>query len=1097
MERERWLMVERLYHAAREREGSERAQFLVQACAGDESLRLEVESLLAEEEASAAFLGTPAFAVAAQALTEDQARTRSTAGPDAMLGRTISHYRILEKLGGGGMGVVYKAQDTRLGRAVALKFLPHVGLALPAVPQATPALDPSALERFQREARAASALNHPNICTIYDVGEHDGQPFIAMELLEGETLRQMLARQKGKLEDGSAKRAGASASLETRGGGPLPVGRLLDLAIPIADALEAAHQKGIIHRDIKPANIFVTTRGQAKILDFGLAKLAPAGRGLEVRDLGLGETPPATRAEESLTSTGMAVGTVEYMSPEQVRAEAVDQRTDLFSFGLVLYEMATGRPAFAGGSPGVIFEAILNRDPNPPRRVNPQLPPKVEEIIHRLLEKNRELRYQTAGDLLADLKSLKRDLDFGRVAGPSVGRWIAPASQGESAAEKPAEGPALRVLSGASKRQRAIIAVAFSLLLAAVMAASALVMFRAHWHRAAMLTEKDTILLNDFTNTTGDPVFDGTLRTALEATLDQSPYLNVVSDRKVAETLKLMAKPPDTPLTDEIGHEICLRAGVKAMLGGSIAALGSRYMIALKAVNAATGDTLAEELVEADSKEQVLSALGKAGTSLRGKLGESLGSVERFDTPLQEATTSSLDALKAYSMGLTQWSKDDAASSIPLFQHALDLDPEFATAYAALGRAYQRTGEAAAQVDAIGKAYALRNHASEREKLDITSVYYQFGTGQIDKAIQSCQLWKETYPRDFVPHRMLGFEYATLGRWEDSAEEFGVANRLDPTQLLPYAGLLHGYMALNRLADARAIYQQAQARKLGSDELELLRYKLAFIEGDSGVMAKISTSLGGHPGFDDTAADTEVYFGRLENARELGRRAARTALREGENESAAGFEARAALREALVGNAAIARQNASSAVDRSKCEQGQTPEAVLALALAGDSAQARRFAEVLARGRPLDTVISNVWVPEIHSLIMLQEGKAAPAVDELAPAATYELGWSGFMIPYLRGQAYLAAHRGAEAAAEFQKILERRGVVLNRPIGALAHLGLGRAYALQAAAAQGDQVASFRAKARTAYQDFLTLWKDAERAIPIFKQARAEFATLQ
>jgi len=993
-----------------------------------------------------------------------------------MEGKTFSRYRIIEKLGAGGMGVVYKAEDSRLRRFVALKFLPD---AL--------AQDHQALERFQREAQAASALNHPHICTIHDIDEFDGRPFITMELLEGQTLKQRLESTNVETRE---SQIGTEASLEFRVSNftsapraPLPIGEMIELAVQIADALEAAHHKGIIHRDIKPANIFITTRAQVKILDFGLAKssvgagLASAHPSADGQGVPLRDAPTVSIGPEHLTIPGTVMGSVAYMSPEQAQGELVDARTDLFSFGAVLYEMATGRQPFEGNTSAVVFAAILTQAPKPASELNPALPPRLEEIINKALEKDRGRRYRHASEIRADLKRLQGGTEFQRLAA---------VTQAETEARKPAA--MLPRLAG----WRLWLVLAAVLLL---LAGAGVALFR--HGRTPALAEKDSILITSVENRTKDPVFDGTLKTALEATLEQSPYLNVVSDRKVAETLKLMAKPPGTPLTDEIGREVCLREGIKVMLGGSIAALGSRYVVTLKAVNAATGDTLAQEVVEADSKEQVLSALGKAGAALRGKLGESLSSVQKFDVPLQEATTPSLEALKAYTLGLAQYAKDDAAGSIPLFQHAIELDPDFATAYAALGRSYQRMGEETPQVEAIGKAYALRNHASEREKLDITSVYYQFGTGQIDKGVQSCQLWKQTFPRDFVPHRMLGFEYARLGRWEDSAEEYSAANHLDPSQLLPYAGLLHGYMALNRLADAHASYEQAQARKLGSDELELLRYKLAFLEGDSGMMAKIAASLGGHPGFDDTAADTEAYFGRLEKARELGRRAARTALTEGEKGSAAGFEARAALREALVGDAAMARQNANSAVERSRCEQGQTPEAVLALALVGDSPQAGKWAEALARGRPLDSEINNVWLPEIHSLIMLRQGNAASAVDELAPAATYELGWSSFMPPYLRGQAYLAAHRGAEAAAEFQKILERRGVVLNQPIGALAHLGLGRAYALQAAAAQGDQVASFRAKARTAYQEFLTLWKDAEPDIPIFKQARMEFAKLQ
>jgi eukaryotic-like serine/threonine-protein kinase len=606
------------------------------------------------------------------------------------------------------------------------------------------------------------------------------------------------------------------------------------------------------------------------------------------------------------------------------------------------------------------------------------------------------------------------------------------------------------------------------------------------------LTEKDTVVLEDFTNTTEDSVFDGTLKTALEVSLRQSPYLNVLSDGKVRETLKLMAKAPDTPITNEIGREICARNGAKAMVGGFIAALGSRYVITLKAVNAVTEDTMAEELAQADSKEQVLTALGKAGTALRGKLGESLTSIVRFDTPLAQATTSSLDALKAFSLGLALYARGDAASAIPLLQHAIELDPEFASAYAALGRSHQVRGEAIFAEEAIRKAYALRNRASERERLDLTAVYHQFATGDIDQAIQSCQLWKQTYPRDFVPHRILGFEYATLGRWGESEKEFGEANHIDPSQYLPYAGLIQDYMALNRFADAHAIYEQAQARSLGSGDLDGFLYLLAFVEGDTGMMPKIAPL---QPNFEDMAADTEAYFGHLRKARELSRRAADIALRAGAKERAAYVIANAALREVLFGNAAMARQKANAALSQSAGTSGHSENGwsaswsgVLTLALAGDSTQVGMLADGFAAGYPADTVTKNLWLPEIRSVIELNKGKTEQAVDQLAVAEALELSWvePRLMPAYLRGQAYLMARRGPEAAREFQKILDHPGVVLISPVGALAHLQLGRAYAMQ-----GES-----AKARVTYQDFLRLWKEADPDVPILKQAKVEYANL-
>jgi eukaryotic-like serine/threonine-protein kinase len=940
-------------------------------------------------------------------------------GPDSLISQTISHYRIIEKLGGGGMGVVYKAEDTRLHRPVALKFLPAEMLR-----------DAAALERFRREAQAASALNHPNICTIHDIGEQAGQQFIAMEFLDGETLKHHIH------------------------GKQLPFDELLEMSIQIADALRAAHAQGIIHRDIKPANLFVTKLGNAKILDFGLAKIVPGGA-----SVGVSEMPTATGAEY-LTSPGSTMGTMAYMSPEQARGEELDSRTDLFSFGAVLYEMATGRMAFPGNSAAVIYEAILNRTPVPVSQINQSLPAKLDEIIGKALEKDRKLRYQSAADIRTDLQRLKRDRE---------------------SAPMPATTSAVVVV----REPRGMWWKAS--VPAALMVAALAVVGYFYFHRTPELTDKDTIVLADFTNKTGDTVFDGTLKTALEVSLGQSPYLNVLSDAKVRETLKLMAKAPDIPITTEIGREICLRNGAKGIVGGSIAALGSRYVITLKAVNAATEDTMAEELESADSREQVLTALAKASTALRGKLGESLTSITKFDTPLAQATTSSLDALKAYSLGLAQYEKGDPASAIPVLQQAVELDPEFASAYAALGRAHQVRGEATLAEEAIGRAYTLRNRASEREKLDLTAVYHQFATGDIEQAIQNCQLWKQTYPRDFVPHRILGFEYATLGRWEESTEAFEEANHLDPSQYLPYAGLMQDYMALNRLADAHTIYQQAQGRNLGSG-LDGFRYGLAFIEGDTQMMTKIVQS---QSDFEEMATDTEAYFGHLGNARGLSRRAEDIALRAGAKEHAASLTANAALREVLFGNVATARQKATAALSQHAGASGWSAlwSAALTLALVGDSAQAGMLADGFAARRPVDTVFRNLWLPEIRSAIELNKDKAAQAVDQLAPAEALELSWvePRLMPAYLRGQAYLMAHRAPEASREFQKILDHRGIVVNSPIGALAHLQIGRAYAMQ-----GDT-----AKAKAAYHDFLTLWKDADPDIPILKQAKAEYAKLK
>ena len=972
---------------------------------------------------------------------------------------TISHYRIIEKLGAGGMGEVYLAEDLKLGRKVALKLLGE---------EFTTNRD--RLHRFEQEASAASSLNHPNILTIYELGVEDGRHYIATEFIDGHTLRHRLE-------------ADSLSTIE-----------ILDIAVQIAGALDEAHAAGIIHRDIKPENVMIRRNGFVKLLDFGLAKLTE--RTIDRSSL---DAEASTRVFVQ-TDAGVVMGTSHYMSPEQARAQTVDARTDIWSLGVVMYEMVAGRAPFLGESSTDVLIGITQKEPQPLARFASAVPAEFEWIITKALRKDRDERYQTAKELLTDLKKLKQRLEFEAELERSVppGQSSAFSTISDhggitttAKAVTTAEGTvaphhassAEYIVSEIKKRKRSVGIIAVALMLAVGAAAFF------YFHRAQALTDKDTILLADFVNTTGEAVFDGTLKQALAVQLGQTPFLNIMPDERVRQTLRFMGRSPEDRITRDVGIEICQRQGIKALLIGSISSLGSHYVISLEALNAQTGDTIARDQVEAENKEKVLSALSQSAWRLREKLGESLSMMNQYAVPIDQATTSSLEALKAYATGNELRTSGRSTESVPFFKRAVELDPNFAMAYARLAVHHGNFGELDMAQMYTQKAYDLRDRVSEHERFYISEKYHNYITGNIDKAIEVLQAWSKTYPNDFTPHNNLSNNYSFIGKFDEALKEALEAQRLDPRSNTARTNVIESFLKLGRFDEGVQAFKELQSQNPESDSVHFFGYFIALMRNDHDGMQREVDWARGKPRETDFLmghAFAAVLGGKQRQAEELAGRAIEIAKKQDRKETLAQVLTEIASMEYALGDCKKALENAAAGL---AAFRGRTsiPTAAGVFAGCGETARAEALAAELVKTYPDDTILVSMTVPLIQAELERKRGNFDEALRLLETSRRYDLGTIvSFRNNYLRGLIYLDRRNGAEAAKEFQQILDHRFRDPYSYLYPLSHLGLARAAALT-----GDL-----AKSRTHYQDFLVMWKDADADSPVLLEAKKEYEAL-
>lgn len=1051
MEPELWRKVDELCNRALELDESHRAEFLEHACAGNDALRQEVESLLIHEKKAKHFIESSAVEVVGKIVARESTITgRST----KRIGTQVSHYRILTQIGSGGMGVVYEAEDTHLHRRVALKFLSNIL-----------AKDQQALARFEKEAQQASALNHPNICTIHDIEVQEGEIFIVMEFLNGETLTEMLQR------------------------GPLELKILLNIAGQVLDGLEAAHSEGIIHRDIKLGNIFVTNSGRVKILDFGLAKRSLS----QPVAVDAASSDGRRTVEEHLSSGLVMLGTAAYMSPEQALGKMLDVRTDLFSFGIVLYEMAVGRAPFQGESTGTLLLSIVQETPVPLRQIRPDLPERLELIVSKCLQKDRELRYQSASEIRDDLQQLQQSLNSQKViqvhdhtSGVSVTTRSEPGPSLNDSSASAGTKDRVLVWSPIGRLRRMHIVVMTTLAIALLVVAG----LYAHFYGSHVLKPQDTLVLAEFTNTTGDPAFDGALREALTLDLSQSPFLNVLSQRRINATLKQMERAADERLTERTAREICLRTNSKALVAGSISVVGGQYTLNLKALDCQTEETLTSVDTKAENSKLVLPALHRADEQLRRNLGESLASLRSFNLPLADATTSSLEALQLYSKGQAERQAKGSLAGIPYLKRAIDIDPNFEQAYASLGAMYLNTSQWELAKSSSRSAYLLSFRVSERERLYIESFYFQYITNEFPSAIRVYEEWIRSYPNDSIPHSRLGAIYLELGNFDKAVQEYQEALRLGTDT--PYSGAMLVYLRLGRLDEAKAMFDAARSHNLDSDYLRMVRDTLAFLEGDDRTIQAQLDWAKGKPGYEETLlndqAQIEALRGHIGKARDLEKQAKSETTAADDRERAAEFDADSAWREAEIGNIALARTYATQALAVSDSPLVKARVA-MALARAGNNSTSAKLAKQLNASYPQSIMVENYVLSTIRALIALNNKRPGQAIADLQCALPYEQGEFGFgnlQPAYVRGLAYLQLEKGPEAAIEFRKLIGHPGIVGLSVTGTLSHLQLARA----------EEMSANHDSARRYYQDFFATWKGADSDIPILMQAKAEYAKL-